>query len=186
MRLRGGVEGEGVWGRYGVITGEGGVGGMREGEGRVIVPSGGCHLVLADRDCVFAQLAHLLTTFLPHPSNPLPQDHRHVSRHPAHGAGGVITTHHTYCCSFSSPSSHTPQTSSHRTTDMSVVILPMVLEVSRLFGGFFVSPSNMPVYFKWLQALSYCDYTYVVSLTLLVAHGTHRGREVALRTWSCV
>lgn len=60
---------------------------------------------------------------------------------------------------------------------MSVVILPMVLEVSRLFGGFFVSPSNMPVYFKWLQALSYCDYTYVVSLTLLVAHGTRRGRK---------
>ena len=32
-----------------------------------------------------------------------------------------------------------------RTTDMSVVILPLVLELSRLFGTFYVSPANMPV-----------------------------------------
>jgi ATP-binding cassette subfamily G (WHITE) protein 2 len=48
-----------------------------------------------------------------------------------------------------------------RTTDMSVTVLPLMLEVSRLFGGFFLSPSNLPVYFSWLDALSYVKYTYV-------------------------
>ena len=37
----------------------------------------------------------------------------------------------------------------------------MILEVSRLFGGFFLSPSNTPKYFVWLDALSYVKYTYV-------------------------
>jgi ATP-binding cassette subfamily G (WHITE) protein 2 len=48
-----------------------------------------------------------------------------------------------------------------RTTDMSVTVLPLMLEVSRLFGGFFLSPSNLPVYFSWLDALSYVKYTYI-------------------------
>ncbi len=48
-----------------------------------------------------------------------------------------------------------------RTTDMSVTILPLMLEVSRLFGGFFLSPANLPHYFSWLDALSYVKYTYV-------------------------
>lgn len=47
-----------------------------------------------------------------------------------------------------------------KTTDMAVTILPMVLEVSRLFGGFFLSPANLPAYFSWLDALSYVKYTY--------------------------
>lgn len=42
-----------------------------------------------------------------------------------------------------------------RTMDLSVTVLPMVLEVCRLFGGFFVSPSNLPDYFIWLDMLSY-------------------------------
>ncbi|KAG2495027.1 hypothetical protein HYH03_006959 [Edaphochlamys debaryana] len=49
-----------------------------------------------------------------------------------------------------------------RTTDMAVTILPMALEISRLFGGFFLSPRNLPNYFVWLDALSYVKYTYVV------------------------
>lgn len=36
-----------------------------------------------------------------------------------------------------------------RTTDMSVTILPMALEICRLFGGFFLSPANLPQYFSW-------------------------------------
>ncbi|KAG2438719.1 hypothetical protein HXX76_005264 [Chlamydomonas incerta] len=48
-----------------------------------------------------------------------------------------------------------------RTTDMSVTILPMALEICRLFGGFFLSPANLPKYFVWLDALSYVKYTYV-------------------------
>ncbi|MEW5315593.1 MAG: hypothetical protein WDW38_007010 [Sanguina aurantia] len=48
-----------------------------------------------------------------------------------------------------------------RTTDMSVTILPMVLEICRLFGGFFLSPANLPKYFSWLDALSYAKYCYI-------------------------
>lgn len=44
---------------------------------------------------------------------------------------------------------------------MSVTVLPMVLEVARLFGGFFLAPSRLPKYFSWLDALSYIKYTFV-------------------------
>jgi ATP-binding cassette subfamily G (WHITE) protein 2 len=37
----------------------------------------------------------------------------------------------------------------------------LLLEVSRLFGGFFLSPANLPSYFVWLDALSYVKYAYV-------------------------
>lgn len=37
----------------------------------------------------------------------------------------------------------------------------MILEVTRLFGGFFLSPANLPSYFVWLDALSYVKYAYV-------------------------
>jgi ATP-binding cassette subfamily G (WHITE) protein 2 len=48
-----------------------------------------------------------------------------------------------------------------RTTTLAVTVLPLGLEVSRLFGGFFLSPANLPNYFVWLDALSYAKYTYV-------------------------
>ena len=48
-----------------------------------------------------------------------------------------------------------------KTTDMSVTVLPMVLEVARLFGGFFLAPSRLPKYFTWLDALSYVKYSFV-------------------------
>lgn len=48
-----------------------------------------------------------------------------------------------------------------RTTTMSVTILPMVLELCRLYGGFFLSPAKLPKYFVWLDALSYIKYVYV-------------------------
>ncbi|GAX83957.1 hypothetical protein CEUSTIGMA_g11381.t1 [Chlamydomonas eustigma] len=48
-----------------------------------------------------------------------------------------------------------------RTVDMSVTVLPMILELCRLFGGFFLSPANIPKYFEWLDLLSYVQYTYV-------------------------
>ncbi len=44
---------------------------------------------------------------------------------------------------------------------MSVTVLPMALEVIRLFGGFFLAPSRLPKYFSWLDALSYIKYVYV-------------------------
>lgn len=48
-----------------------------------------------------------------------------------------------------------------KTTDMSVTVLPLALEITRLFGGFFLAPRRLPKYFVWLDALSYIKYTYV-------------------------
>ncbi|CAF1270354.1 unnamed protein product [Rotaria sordida] len=50
-----------------------------------------------------------------------------------------------------------------RTTSLSVTVLPMVLEVTRLFGGFFIAPSRVPKYLSWIDALSYIKYTFVGS-----------------------
>jgi ATP-binding cassette subfamily G (WHITE) protein 2 len=57
-----------------------------------------------------------------------------------------------------------------KTTDMSVTVLPMVLEVTRLFGGFFLTPSRLPKYFAWLDALSYVKYSFVGTM-LSELHG---------------
>ncbi len=48
-----------------------------------------------------------------------------------------------------------------KTIEMSITVLAMVLEVSRLFGGFLLAPSRIPKYFSWLDVLSYFKYTYV-------------------------
>ncbi|CAM2701767.1 unnamed protein product [Rotaria socialis] len=48
-----------------------------------------------------------------------------------------------------------------KTTDMSVTVLPLALEITRLFGGFFLAPSRLPTYFVWLDAISYIKYTFV-------------------------
>ncbi len=48
-----------------------------------------------------------------------------------------------------------------RTTSLSVTVLPMVLEVARLFGGFFIAPSHVPKYLSWIDALSYIKYAFV-------------------------
>jgi ABC-type multidrug transport system permease subunit len=50
-----------------------------------------------------------------------------------------------------------------RTTALSVTVLPMVLELARLFGGFFIAPSRLPKYFTWLTALSYINYSFIGS-----------------------
>ncbi|CAF3785379.1 unnamed protein product [Rotaria socialis] len=48
-----------------------------------------------------------------------------------------------------------------RTTALSVTVLPMLLELTRLFGGFFVPPANVPGYLSWIDALSYIKYAFV-------------------------
>lgn len=48
-----------------------------------------------------------------------------------------------------------------KTTDLATTVLPMVLEICRLFGGFYLAPANLPKYFSWLDALSYTKYSYV-------------------------
>lgn len=35
-----------------------------------------------------------------------------------------------------------------KTTAINVTVLPMALEICRLFGGFFLSASNLPKYFS--------------------------------------
>lgn len=57
-----------------------------------------------------------------------------------------------------------------RTTDLSVTVLPMALEINRLYGGFFLSPMILPKYFVWLDALSYVKYTYT-AISLNELHG---------------
>ena len=64
-------------------------------------------------------------------------------------------------CSIASTSLALMVSALCKTTDMSVTVLPMVLETTRLFGGFFLSPSRLPKYFAWLDALSYVKYTYI-------------------------
>jgi hypothetical protein len=39
-------------------------------------------------------------------------------------------------------------------------VLPLALEICRLFGGFFLPPASLPKYFVWLDALSYVKYSY--------------------------
>lgn len=48
-----------------------------------------------------------------------------------------------------------------KTTDMSVTVLPFLFELARLFGGFFLSPANLPQYFSFLDAISFVKYAYV-------------------------
>ncbi len=71
-------------------------------------------------------------------------------------------------CSIASTSLALMVSAICKTTDMSVTVLPMVLEVARLFGGFLLAPSRLPKYFTWIDALSYVKYSFVgASLTEL-------------------
>eukprot|EP00899_Mesostigma_viride_P016059 jgi/Mesvir1/24454/Mv21823-RA.1 len=73
-----------------------------------------------------------------------------------------------------------------RTVDLSVSVLPMLVEVSRLFGGFFLSPANLPKYFSWLDALSFVKYTYVgISLNELTGLTLTCTDEERLADGSC-
>lgn len=44
---------------------------------------------------------------------------------------------------------------------LSAAVLPMALEIARLFGGFFMPPVGLPLYFSWLDAISYVKYAYM-------------------------
>ncbi len=44
---------------------------------------------------------------------------------------------------------------------LAAAVLPLALEVARLFGGFFMPPISQPLYFSWLTAVSYCNYVYM-------------------------
>lgn len=54
------------------------------------------------------------------------------------------------------------------TVNSSLSILPLIFEIWRLFGGFFLPPSELPDYFVWIDIFSYVKYTYTgVSLVEL-------------------
>jgi ATP-binding cassette subfamily G (WHITE) protein 2 len=42
-----------------------------------------------------------------------------------------------------------------------LAVLPFALEIARLFGGFFLSPAALPLYFSWIDAISYVKYVYM-------------------------
>lgn len=44
---------------------------------------------------------------------------------------------------------------------MASAVLPLAIEVARLFGGFFMPPIKLPIYFVWLDAISYVKYVYM-------------------------
>jgi ATP-binding cassette subfamily G (WHITE) protein 2 len=44
---------------------------------------------------------------------------------------------------------------------LAAAVLPLAIEIARLFGGFFMPPSGLPLYFSWITAVSYCLYTYM-------------------------
>lgn len=73
-------------------------------------------------------------------------------------------------CQLSATSLATMVSCLARTTDMSVIVLPLFFEVGRLFGGFFLPPAQLPLYFSWLDALSYVKYTYT-GIALNELHG---------------
>jgi ABC-type multidrug transport system ATPase subunit len=55
-----------------------------------------------------------------------------------------------------------------KTADLSVTVLPFAMELTRIYGGFFLSPALLPKYFMWIDALSYIKYAYIgVSLNEL-------------------
>jgi len=71
-------------------------------------------------------------------------------------------------CYFAAISAALAVSTLSRTVDMAVTILPMILEIFRLFGGFFLPPAKLPLYYSWIDALSYVKYSYVgVSLNEL-------------------
>lgn len=63
-------------------------------------------------------------------------------------------------CSQASTSLTVMVTTLCRTIGSSVIFLPLILELTRLFGGFFLVPALLPNYFVWLDALSYTKYAF--------------------------
>lgn len=54
------------------------------------------------------------------------------------------------------------------TTIMSLTVFPFLLELGRLFGGYFLPPNRLPIYFVWLDFISYVKYCYIgISLSEL-------------------
>jgi ATP-binding cassette, subfamily G (WHITE), member 2 len=81
-----------------------------------------------------------------------------------------------FLCSVSSTSLALMISAICKTTDLSVMVLPLALEITRLFGGFFLAPSRLPKYFVWLDALSYNKYTFV-GTALNELHGLNLSRH---------
>jgi ATP-binding cassette subfamily G (WHITE) protein 2 len=44
---------------------------------------------------------------------------------------------------------------------MAAATLPLAIEIARLFGGYFMPPVSLPLYFSWIDALSYVKYVYM-------------------------
>jgi hypothetical protein len=43
---------------------------------------------------------------------------------------------------------------------LAAAALPLAMEVTRLFGAYYMNPTSLPVYFEWLQGISYITYVY--------------------------
>jgi len=58
-------------------------------------------------------------------------------------------------CSLSATSLALMIAAYFKTSEISLKVLCLCLEVSRLMGGFFLEPARLPKYFSWLDALSF-------------------------------
>jgi energy-coupling factor transporter ATP-binding protein EcfA2 len=47
------------------------------------------------------------------------------------------------------------------TVVLAAAVLPVAIEIARLFGGYFMPPISLPLYFSWITAVSYCVYVYM-------------------------
>jgi ATP-binding cassette subfamily G (WHITE) protein 2 len=71
-------------------------------------------------------------------------------------------------CSLSATSAALMVATICRTTSLAVNVLPFLLEVARLFGGYFLSPANLQPWFLWLDVIGYVKMSYIgVSLNEL-------------------
>ncbi|KAL6046864.1 ABC2 type transporter superfamily protein [Balamuthia mandrillaris] len=73
-----------------------------------------------------------------------------------------------------------------RTVSLAITMLPITMEVCRLFGGFFLPPAKLPSYFSWLDALSFVKYTYVgISLNELEGLEIHCDQDELSENGTC-
>jgi ATP-binding cassette subfamily G (WHITE) protein 2 len=64
-------------------------------------------------------------------------------------------------CSLSATSAALMVATICRTTSLAVNVLPFLLEITRLFGGFFLSPANLQPWFLWLDVIGYVKMSYI-------------------------
>eukprot|EP01088_Endostelium_zonatum_P004077 TRINITY_DN1528_c0_g2_i3.p1 TRINITY_DN1528_c0_g2~~TRINITY_DN1528_c0_g2_i3.p1 ORF type:complete len:598 (-),score=116.75 TRINITY_DN1528_c0_g2_i3:57-1850(-) len=64
-------------------------------------------------------------------------------------------------CSFAATSLALAISAISRTVTLAVTLLPFAFEVCRLFGAFYLPPSQSKKYYSWVEVWSFCKYSYL-------------------------